>query len=131
MNLARQIVLALLLAAATWPAVAATDFFWNCTTPVGIKYADASKCDKGDTAVKVMKGRNAASAQARMVQATQDDERMEGLNPGACPTNPGYCTRADYGVSQGSPRAQAIAQFMRKRECDFMHRFPQRCVKPN
>lgn len=129
MNLARRIALALLLYATIWPAFAAADFFWNCTTPNGTKYADASKCDKGDAAVKVTKGSNTAFAQTSMVHAARDEERIEGMNPGACPTNPGYCTRPNYGVTEGSPRTQAIAQFMRKKECDFMHRFPQRCAK--
>lgn len=130
MTIARRAALTLILVTAAWPVFAA-DYFWNCTTPDGIKYADASKCDKGDSAVKVMKGSNASSAQTSMVQATQDGERIEGLNPGACPINPGYCTRPNYGVTDGTPRAQAVTQFMRKRECDFMKRFPQRCVRPN
>jgi hypothetical protein len=125
MNLARQIAFTLMLATTAWPTFAATDHFWNCTTPDGIKYADASRCDKGDTAVKVMKGSDAATAR------TPHEEKLESLNTGVCPANPGYCTRPNYGVTEGSPRAQAIAQFMRKRECDFMNRFPGRCVKPN
>lgn len=96
MTIARRAAFALILVTTTWPAFAA-DYFWNCTTPDGIKYADASKCDKGDSAVKVLKGSNASSAQTSMVQATQDGERIEGLNPGACPTNPGYCTQPNYG----------------------------------
>lgn len=130
MNLARSVVIALILTATAWPAFAA-DYFWNCTTPDGIKYADASQCDKGDTAVKVMKGNNAAPAQAALVQSTQSEERVEGLNTGVCPTNPGYCTWPNYGVTEGSPRAQAITQFMRKRACDFVNRFPERCAKTN
>ena len=130
MNFARRAALALVIAAAAWPAFAA-DYFWNCTTPDGIKYADASKCDKGDAAVKVMKGGNATSAQPPLVQASPSEEKLEGLNPGVCPTNPGYCTLPDYGVTDASPRAQAISQFMRKKECGFMRKFPERCVKPN
>lgn len=134
MNLARPIALALLLLTTAWPAFAAADYFWNCTTPDGIKYADASRCDKGDTAVKVMKGKNtAASAQTPMVQASASDdgERPVGLNTGVCPADPAYCTRPNYGATEGSPRSQAIQQFMRAKECDFMQRFPGRCVRPN
>jgi hypothetical protein len=131
MNLARHVAFALVLATAAWPTFAAKDHFWNCTTADGIKYADASKCDKGDAAVKVMKGNHSGSTQTAMVQATQAEEKVEGLNTGVCPTNPAYCTRPNYGVTEGSPRTQAIVQFLRKRECDFMRRFPERCVKPN
>ncbi len=134
MNLALRLAFTLLLSAITWPAFAATDFFWNCTTPGGIKYADASKCDKGDTAVKVMKGtKSPASAQTSFVQvaAGDDGERPMGINTGVCPTNPAYCKRPDYGVTEGSLRTQAIQQFMREKECNFMQRFPERCVRPN
>lgn len=132
-RLATHLVFALLLGATTWPAFSATDFFWNCTTPDGIKYADATRCDKGDTAVKVMKGNNpGASAQTTLVQAAagDDGERGIGINTGVCPANLAYCKRPDYGVTEGSPRTQAIQQFMRAKECDFMQRFPQRCVRP-
>ena len=132
MKLARRVAFTLVLATTAWPAFAATDYFWNCTTPDGIKYADASQCDKGDTAVKVTKGRPAASAQTPMVQsAEQTEPRPDGLNAGVCPANPNYCTRPNFGVTEGSPRTQAIAQFMRKRECEFMKRFPERCARPN
>lgn len=134
MTLAPRLALALLLSATTWPAFAAADFFWNCTTPDGIKYADASKCDKGDTAVKMMKGNKpSASAQTSLVQAAagDDGETSTRFNTGVCPTNPAYCTRPNYGVTEGSPRTQAIQQFMREKECDFMQRFPQRCTRPN
>ena len=133
-RLATHLVFALLLGATTWPAFAAADFFWNCATPDGIKYADASKCDKGDTAVKMMKGNNpGASAQTGFVQAAAGDggERPVGINTGVCPTNPDYCTRSNYGVTEGSPRSQAIQQFMREKECDFAKRFPQRCTRSN
>lgn len=135
MNLSRSSALALLLmCAAAAPAFAAADFFWNCTTPDGIKYADASKCDKGDTAVKVSKTQSSAptASSALVRSAAQDEgERPVGMHTGACPTNPAYCTLPNYGVTEGTPRAQAIQQFMRTRECDFMQRFPQRCTKPN
>ena len=135
MTHAPRLALAQLLCATTWPVFAATDFFWNCTTPDGIKYADASKCDKGDTAVKVMKGNNnpAASAQTALVHAATgaDTEQPLGTNTGVCPTNPAYCTQPNYGITEGSPRTQAIQQFMRAKECDFMQRFPQRCTRPN
>ncbi len=134
MNLVPRLALALLLSATTWPAFAAADYFWNCTTPDGIKYADASKCDKGDTAVKVMKGNStAASAQTPMVQAVTGDngESPVGINTGVCPADPAYCSRPNYGVTEGSSRSQAIQQFMRARECNFAQRFPQRCTRPN
>lgn len=134
MNLALRLASTLLLTATTWPAFAAADFFWNCTTPDGIKYADASKCDKGDTSVKVMKGKkSAALTQTVLVQATAGDdvESPMRLNTGVCPTNPAYCKRPDYGVTEGLPRTQAIQQFMREKECDFMQRYPGRCVRPN
>jgi hypothetical protein len=136
MNNSRGSVLALLLlvCAAASPAFAAADFFWNCTTPDGIKYADASKCDKGDTAVKVLKGQGAAAtASSALVRtASEDDgERPVGLHTGVCPSNAAYCSLPNYGVTEGTPRTQAIQQFMRAKECDFMQRFPQRCTKPN
>lgn len=130
MNLARRAAFALAFLTSAWPTFAA-DYFWNCTTPDGIKYADASKCDRGDAAVRMMKGNNAAPAQTPMVQAAEGDEKLEGLHTGACPVNPGYCTRPNYGVTEGSSRTQAIVQFMRKRECDFMRKFPERCDKPD
>lgn len=131
MHLARHVAFALVLATATWPTFAATDYFWNCTTADGIKYADASKCDKGDAAVKVMKGDHSGSTQTALIQAMQTAEKVEDLNTGVCPTNPAYCARPNYGVTEGSPRTQAIVQFMRNRECGFMQRFPQRCTRPN
>lgn len=134
-RLASRFALALLLCTPTWPAFAAADFFWNCTTPDGIKYADASKCDKGDTAVKVMKVNNtpAASVQTSPVltAAGADGEQPVGINTGVCPTNPAFCKRPDYGVTEGTARTQAIQQFMRAKECDFMQRFPQRCTRPH
>ena len=133
MTLACRAALVLILAAWVWPTHAATDHFWNCTTPQGIKYADASQCDKGDAAVKMFKDkRQTAAMQTPMVQAAQQDDALPDLPAtGVCPANPAYCTRPDYGVTEGPPRAQAITQFMRKRACDFMHRFPERCLKPN
>ena len=129
MNLARCAAIALVLTAAAWPTFAA-DNFWNCTTPDGIKYADANKCDKGDTAVKMVKGSNTKPNPGQMVQSAQEDAGTPyNHTTGVCPTNPDYCALPDYGVTDGTPRAQAIAQFMRKRACDFKQRFPNRCVK--
>ena len=129
MNLARRAALVLVLTAAAWPAFAA-DYFWNCTTPDGIKYADATKCDKGDNAAKVLKGTNAKTSGAPMVMAAQETIFMpDNHATGVCPTNPDYCSQPDYGITEGEPRAQAIAQFMRKRACDFKQRFPNRCAK--
>jgi hypothetical protein len=131
MKIARRAAIALLLLTAAWPSVAA-DYFWNCTTPDGIKYADASKCDKGDSAVKVMKSDHSTTAQSAMVPASSDNETPNGTHTaGACPADPAYCKRPQYGVTEGSPRTQAIMQFMRERECDFMQRFPARCIRPN
>lgn len=134
MNLAaRCIALALSLATTAGPALAASDYFWNCTTPEGIKYADATQCDKGDTAVKVIKGSPAAPAPAPMVQLAQQAEpQPEALNTGGvCPSNPSDCGRPNYGVAEGSARTHAIALFMRKKQCEFLKRFPERCAKPH
>jgi len=129
MNLACRVTFALVFATTAWPALA-TDYFWNCTKPDGIKYADASQCDKGDTAVKVMKGSQAVPGTTPSVQTTPADTRPDGGNPdaGICPANPANCQRPDYGVTEGSPRTQAIMQFMRKKQCDFLKKFPQRCA---
>ena len=131
MNPARRVTLALVLSASTWPAVAATAYFWNCTKPDGTKYGEASQCDKGDSAVKVMKNeRVAVAGMGQMVLAAQrTDAVLDTPTTGVCPTNPAYCARPDYGVTDGSPRAQAITQFMRNRECALMRRFPERCVR--
>ena len=129
MNLARRAALALVLTAAAWPTFAA-DYFWNCTTPEGIRYADASKCDKGDSATKVFKDNNAKSSAMPMVLAAQETTLASDYHAtGVCPTNPDYCSQPDYGINEGEPRGQAIAQFMRKRACDFKQRFPNRCAK--
>lgn len=130
MNLARHVVFALVLAAAAWPTFAATDYFWNCTTADGIKYADATQCDKGDTAVRVMKGSPSSPAQppavpaAALVPGQSDDPSTR-----VCPADPSYCTQPNQGVVNGSPREQAIAQFMRRRQCEFLQRFPALCAK--
>ncbi len=139
MNPAYRVILTLVLAAGTWPAGAATDYFWNCTQPNGIKYADATRCDKGDTSAKMMKGQSGfAAGQAQMVQmvrGVQMDQQLEalpdGTNSRVCPTNRAYCALPDNGATEGSPRAQAITQFMRKKQCEFMRRFPERCTHPD
>jgi len=118
MNIGKRLVFALVLAAA-WPAFAA-DFYWSCTTADGIKYADATRCDKGDTAVQVMKGGASPPAHSETKRVPSTD----------CPTTPSYCARPDYDVSEASPRAQAITRFMRQKECEFLLRFPNRCVPP-
>ena len=130
MNIALRLALALLICGTTWPAFAAADFFWNCTTPDGIKYADATKCDKGDTAVKTMKGETAKPGLPNMVQSSpQDNTNSDGFSTDVCPADPAYCSQPHYGITEGAPRAQAISQFMRKRACDFRQRFPDRCAK--
>ncbi|MES2951242.1 MAG: hypothetical protein V4858_22135 [Pseudomonadota bacterium] len=127
MKLGHRIAFALVLATTAWPTFAAADHFWNCTKPDGTRYADASKCDKGDTAVKVMKGEpTAAYVQTPMVQA--EATAGSNLDTGVCPTNATYCARPDYGVTDASPRTQAITQFMRKKQCEFLKKFPQRCA---
>lgn len=127
MGFNQRLVCALFFAAIAGSA-AAKDFYWNCTTADGIKYADATQCDKGDTGVRVMKGGLAADG--------------TGGNPGvgsvavtrnACQAVPTYCAQADYGVADASSRAQAITHFMRQKECAFLQRFPPpshpRCVR--
>ncbi len=129
MGFNQRLVCALFFAAIAGAATA-KDFYWNCSTTDGIKYADAQQCDKGDTGVRVMKGGLPA-----------DDK---GSNPGAgsvavtrnaCPTVPAYCAQADYGAADASTRTQAITHFMRRKECAFLQRFPphsaQRCVRPD
>ncbi len=130
MNFVCRAAVALVLTTAAWPTFTA-DYFWNCTTADGTKYADASKCDKGDIAVKVMKGGSAVpAAQTATVQATLGDTTPVNTHTAVCPNNPNVCKLPNYGVTEGSPRAQAITQFMREKECDFMQRFPNRCSKP-
>lgn len=104
MNHPARSLCALILATTAWPTMAA-DFYWNCTTPAGIEYADANKCDKGDAGVKVMRG-----------------------EPPACKPMPAYCASFDYGVIESTARAQAIEQFMRRKECAFLARSPATCV---
>jgi hypothetical protein len=129
MNFVCRATVALVLTTAAWPTFAA-DYFWNCTTPDGIKYADASKCDKGDAAVKMMKGDNAKPGLSVVAQPAQPADAMsEKVDVGVCPEDPGYCSQPNFGIAEGAPRAQAIAQFMRKRACEFKQRFPARCAK--
>jgi hypothetical protein len=120
MNMGKRLVFTLVLAAAAWPAFAA-DFFWNCTTADGLKYADATKCDKGDTAVKVMKGN----------LLPLDQEKANNVSSTDCQRTPSYCASPDYGVPDASLRTQAITHFMRQKECEFHRRSPNRCVKPD
>ncbi len=128
MKLGHRIAFALVLTATACPTLAAADYFWNCTKPDGTKYADATQCDKGDTAVKVIKGDCTVPVQTSMVQA--EATPGSNLDPGVCPSNTVYCTRADFGMTDASPRMQAITQFMRKKQCEFLKKFPERCAKP-
>ena len=123
MNPVRSIALALILSASIWPVVAATDYFWSCTKPDGTKYADASKCDKGDTAVKMMKGDQLTAQPLGVMQ--------HGFSPDVCPVNPAYCSQPEFGAKETSPRAQAITLFMRKKQCELLRRFPERCTRLN
>lgn len=114
-----RVVSSLAVAVVAWPALAA-DFYWSCTTPVGSRYADATRCDVGDVGVKVMKD-GAASA-----------DGFAYTNPLAvCPQNPAVCKLPDFDVKEGTPRAQAITRFMRQKECELLQRFPKRCEWPN
>lgn len=126
MNLAHRITVVLVLASTAWPSVA-TEYFWNCTKPNGIKYADATRCDRGDTALKVMKGEQKTLTQAKSADAKLYNSYTD---PDVCPKSLAYCVQPDYGVAETSPRAQAIAQFMRKKQCEFSTKFPGRCAKP-
>jgi hypothetical protein len=121
MGFNQRLVCALFFAAIAGSA-AAKDFYWNCTTADGIKYADATQCDKGDTGVRVMR---AGLPAIGPVSVTRD----------ACQAVPAYCSQPDYGVVDASTRTQAIAHFMRQKECAFLQRFPpqpqQRCVRPD
>jgi hypothetical protein len=119
MKLFNRVVIGLAFAVTAWPAHAA-DFYWSCTTPVGSRYADATRCDVGDVGVKVMKD-GAASA-----------DGFAYTNPLAvCPQNPAVCKLPDFDVKEGTPRTQAITRFMRQKECEFLQRFPKRCERPN
>jgi hypothetical protein len=108
MNLAHRVTLTLVLTASAWQVLAASDYFWNCTIPEGIKYADATQCDKGDSAVKVMKSSAADPIATPTVQAAaQPISKEDRLVTGVCPANRDYCAQPNYGVSDGSPRSQA------------------------
>ena len=115
----QTIALALVVASMAWPATAA-DHYWECTKPDGVRYWDASQCDMGDRAEKVYKANQTALTHAKSTAA----------NPEVCPANPGHCALPGYGVEADSPRAYAIAVFMRKKQCELMKRFPERCAKP-
>lgn len=118
-KLGQTIALALVIASMAWPATAA-DHYWECTKSDGVRYWDASQCDKGDRAVKVNKADRTSLAKANRT----------GVSPEVCPANPDHCALPDYGVEAASPRAYAIAEFMRKKQCELMKRFPERCAKP-
>ena len=137
MKLCSRVIFCLALAASPWPSMAA-DFYWSCTTAVGARYVDATQCDKGDVAVKVMKQgaqTQAAAEGAASITKPTVAPRAGGVaaaGPVAvCPKDPSVCKRADYDVTEGSPRAQAITRFMRQKECEFLQRFPSRCTRPH
>ncbi len=119
MGFNQRLVCALFLAAVTGAAFA-KDFYWNCTTADAIKYADANQCDKGDTGVRVMKA-----------GLTADAAGPGTVTRNACQAVPAYCALPDYGVANAATRAQAIAHFMRRKECAFLQRFPSRCLISN
>ena len=129
MGIHQRLICALIFACVTG-AAAAKDFYWNCTTADGIKYADANQCDKGDTGVRVMRaGLGAGATGANPADGTVSITRN------ACQAVPAYCAQADYGVVNAATRMQAITHFMRQKECAFLQRFPpqphQRCVRPD
>lgn len=125
MNIGQRVVCALVLTTAVWP-VQATDFYWSCTTAVGTRYADATRCDKGDTAVQVAK-----SGAGNDSNAGNRGTGGQPAQPLACQRTPAYCGRPDYDVVEASARSQAITHFMRQKECEFLLRFPQRCGNPD
>jgi hypothetical protein len=124
MKILSRVLVGLAFAMSALPAFAA-DFYWNCTTPIGTRYADATRCDKGDVGVKVMKTEAAPEPPAAGSQSTDSANPIR-----VCPTDPAVCQRPDFGVSAGTPRVQAIARFLRQKECEFLQRFPNRCVRP-
>jgi hypothetical protein len=124
MNITLRATIVLAICTTAYSAFAA-DHFWSCTTPVGVQYADATKCDKGDSATKRMKIDQAASLQEPMTQTNQQ------VLTAVCPVNPADCSLQDYGAQETSHRTQAIIQFMHKKQCEFAHRFPQRCAGRN
>ena len=129
MGFHQRLVCALCFAALAG-AAAAKDFYWNCTTADGIKYADANQCDKGDTGVRVMRAGLAADATGANPAAG-----AVAVTRSACQVVPAYCAQPDYGVADAATRTQAITHFMRQKECAFLQRFPpqahQRCVRPD
>ena len=138
MRIFNRVLFSLVYLMAAWPVFAA-DFYWSCTTSVGTRYADATQCDKGDTAVKVLKDgiAPAASAESGAKGVSTDHRSIAGSSlrgtgaplAAVCPTDPAVCARPDYDVSEGTPRAQAITRFMRQKECEFLQRFPGRCTQ--
>lgn len=129
MGFHQRLVCALCLAAIAGAATA-KDFYWNCTTADGIKYADANQCDKGDTGVRIMRAVLAADG-----TGANPAGGTVAVTRNACQTVPPYCAQPDYGVANASTRTQAISHFMRQKECAFLQRFPpqphQRCVRPD
>ena len=135
MKILSRIASGLLLAMSVWPAFAA-DFYWNCTTPIGTRYADATRCDTGDVGVKVMKTGPAPAAVSESAGSGAHKAATPARNPpaenpaGVCPKDPAVCQLPDYGVTAEAPREHAIARFLRQKECEFLQRLPNRCVRP-
>ena len=125
MGFNQRLVCALFFAAIAGSA-AAKDFYWNCTTADGIKYADATQCDKGDAGVRVMKAGLPADDKGGKPAAGS-----VGVTRNGCQTVPAYCAQPDYGVANTATRTQAITHFMRQKECAFLLRFPPRCLISN
>ena len=130
MDVLSRIAIGLFFAVSTWPVFAA-DFYWSCPTPIGTRYADATRCDKGDVGVKVMKDGAAPAAPATPAAPAAGVEVTVATGAATvCPNDPAVCKLPDYGVAADTPRAHAIARFMRQKECDFLQRFPKRCDRP-
>ncbi len=121
MKILSRVAFGLVFAMPTWSAIAA-DFYWSCTTPIGTRYADATQCDKGDVGVKILKNGAVLSAVPEF-SGTANAAHV-------CPKDPAVCQRSDFGVTADTPRAHAIARFMRQKECEFLQRFPNRCARP-
>lgn len=128
MDISHRVACAFLLAAITGTTFA-KDYYWNCTTVAGSRYADATQCDKGDTGIQVVKqGSSAQVDPATRAPTPAPANTVQALSI-ARHAPPPYCDQPAYGVVDASERDQAIAQFMRRKECEFFAKFPAHRVK--
>ena len=113
MNFARHAAITLVLFAAACPVLAA-DHFWNCTKPDGTKYADATQCDKGDSAVKVFKAGSDPAAAATGATPTPAlvPAMADSRDTAVCPANTAYCTRASELSNDGKFDNSALMEEM-------------------